>query len=86
MKKAQTIDIQEYPANIEVFASRDDDDGTWGGRGRILTISCDGDAIPSASYVPTIRVLYDQAEGYLTLGQCRKIKERIVDHCRQWWN
>lgn len=82
MKKANSIDIREYNSNIEVFASRDDDEGNWEGSGRILSITCDADNIPSASYVPTIRQLHENAQEYLTLKQCRAIKDRIYRHCQ----
>jgi hypothetical protein len=86
MKKANSIDIREYNSNIEVFASRDDDDDNWEGRGRVLSITCDADTIPSASYVPTIHDLHSDADGYITLDQCREIKERIYNHCEHWFN
>lgn len=84
MKKAQDIEIRDYQANIEVFASRDDDDGTWEGSGRILNIPCSADDIPSASHIPTIRELHADAEGLLTLDQCREIKTAIRRHVAAW--
>ena len=77
MKKAHQIEIRSYPSNIEVFATRDDYDGTWEGHGRILLISCTSDDFPSISYIPTIQEIWDEAEGYLTKKQCKEVKEAI---------
>lgn len=86
MQKAQSIYIREYNSNIEVFASRNDDNGNWKGAGRVLSITCDADTIPSASYVPTIKQLHNDADGYLTTEQCRTIKNRIYSHCKHRFN
>jgi hypothetical protein len=80
MQKANSIDIRAYQSNIEVFASRDDDNGYWEGSGRILTYTIDADTIPSASYVPTIRQIHADANGYLTMAQCRTVKQAILSH------
>ena len=79
MKKANEIVIKKYPSNIEVFAYRDDDN-EWEYSGSIMSIMTDSDHIPSAQFIPTIRELWEEAEGCLTLKQCREIKDAICEN------
>ncbi len=65
---AKSIRIEAYPANIEVFADFGDDEVG----GRIYIAHTSADDIPSASYIPTIDEIRDEARFGDTYGITRK--------------
>ncbi len=82
MKKAKSIRIDNYGSNIEVYA--DFGEGNEEEGGRCYFHYTDGDTIPSASFLPTIREIWEDA-GVITLAQAREIKEAMRDNSERYF-
>ena len=65
MKKIYEIRINRYRSNIEVYLVGHPDIT------RIYYLTTDSDSIPSASYIPTIRNIYESCDKIITLDQAR---------------
>lgn len=79
--KATQIDIRDYPGNIEVFARFGNPEEGNENNGRVLHIECDASMIPSASYIPTQRQIWEDTNRLITLDQAREVKNAIRSHC-----
>ncbi len=76
---AKSIRIDEYQSSIEVFADFGDDEVG----GRIYIAHTSADDIPSASYIPTIDEIRDEARFSDTHGITRKKAREIKDAIRR---
>ncbi len=76
---AKSIRIEAFQSSIEVFADFGDDEVG----GRIYIAHTSADDIPSASYIPTIDEIRDEARFSDTHGITRKKAREIKDAIRR---